>query len=152
MFTAEQRHQLILSHLAVADKIACHQHRRLPVSVYLEDIKSAAYFGLVDAASRYDGKIPFKIFVSFRINGEIKDYLRGLGWGTRTNRWQGQSWDESYDYASEPETEINDSFDMLITGLSEQAQKIVRMYFVEDLTMKDIARKVGSSQNGYFRF
>jgi RNA polymerase sigma factor (sigma-70 family) len=151
MFTAEQRQQLVISHLGFADQIACKQHRKLPASVYLEDVKSAAYCGLVDAVSRYRGNIPFKIFASYRINGEIKDYLRSLGWGTRNTRWQGQSWDETYDYASESEPVINDSFEMLIAGLSKSAKKVVWLYYVEDLTMKEIGKKIRLSQTRVFQ-
>jgi RNA polymerase sigma factor (sigma-70 family) len=151
MFTSEQRNQLVVNHIQFAEKIASRQHRRLPFSVYLEDVKSAAYLGLVDAASRYKGNIPFEIFASFRINGEIKDYLRSLGWGTRNNRWQSHAWEETYDYASEPEEGVNDSFEMVTGRLGKQGQNVLRMYFVEDLTMKEIAERVNLSQTRVFQ-
>jgi DNA-directed RNA polymerase specialized sigma subunit len=85
MLTIEERNNLIIKNMSLADKISCNQFRRIPC-VQLDEIKAAAYMGLVDAAIKWDGEKPFDVYAPFRIYGGIKDYLRSLLWGSRKNR------------------------------------------------------------------
>ena len=74
------RDQLIVNNLNWAEQIAVNQTRRLPRCVQVDDIKSAAYFGLVDAATKYKREygVPFTAYAARRVIGSITDYLREL--------------------------------------------------------------------------
>ncbi len=71
---------LVLDHISFAEKIANNWFKKTPPQVQFDELKSAAYMGLCDAATRHDFKRDFKAFAAFRIVGEIKDYLRSLRW------------------------------------------------------------------------
>ena len=81
------RDSLVLNNLNWADQIAVNQTKRLPRFIQLDEIKSAAYLGLVEAATRYrkETGVPFTAFASVRVIGSITDYLRELG------RWKYES-------------------------------------------------------------
>lgn len=68
--------ELVLDSLDFAKSLAIQAKFKLPKFVNLDELISAAYFGLVDAANKYNGSVPFKNYAYVRINGEIKDYLR----------------------------------------------------------------------------
>ena len=84
MLTEETRNDLVIKNLSCADKIAYYKSKRVPRSVHLDELKSAAYMGLFDAACKYDGSCPFMGYAISRINGEIKDYLRSLSLSGRS--------------------------------------------------------------------
>lgn len=69
-----------------ADNTALHYFKKTPRSVNYDELKSAAYMGLVKAASKYDGENDFAPYAFCRMSGEIKDYLRSLAWGGRAKR------------------------------------------------------------------
>lgn len=69
--------QLILDNMIFAESVAKSQIKKT-FSVQFDELKSAAYMGLVDAAHKYDGRIPFQAYAYIRIIGEINDYLRSL--------------------------------------------------------------------------
>lgn len=143
--TIEDRNALIEDHMDLAERIAKNQYKRMSVrSVQLDELKSAAYMGLVDAATKYQGG-QFDTFASYRIYGEIKDYLRSLCWGTRSNRLNRFTLDEEYDTPVNS-AETTDSVDVLVEGLTERSRDVVLMYYVEDYTLSDIASRLGVSQ------
>lgn len=80
------KHDLIVSHIYLADKMAKSKKRKLH-HISLEELQSAAYFGLVQAANKYnqENNDCFAAFAVWRIAGAIKDYLRELSWGTRNH-------------------------------------------------------------------
>lgn len=135
--------KLVLQYISFADKIAKSQFRKMPPQVQFDELKSAAYMGLVDAASRYvEGN--FENFARFRIIGEIKDYLRSLKWDRNTNKLA--SIPEGYDIAvSDPESfdEILDDFTR--NRISPLSKRILKMYYGEGLTISNIAEKVNLS-------
>jgi len=137
--------ELILNHLHLAEKIAKSQYRKTPPQVQYDELQSAAYMGLVDAANRYDGKRDFGKYASFRIIGEIKDYLRSLKWDRNTN--QLCSIPENFDIAGETESE---NFDDILDGFAEKrisllGKRILRMYYGERLSISVIAEKLNLS-------
>ena len=69
---------LVENNINFADKIACQKKKTLPKYIDLDELKSAAYMGLVKAARRYDADFgaTFTTFAYYRISGEIEDYLR----------------------------------------------------------------------------
>lgn len=140
MLTKEQQ-SLVLKHISFAEKIAKFQVKKTPPQVQYDELKSAAYMGLVDAATRYDGKSDFEKFASFRIIGEIKDYLRSLKWDRNTNTVA--SIPEGYDVVAEAEPE---SFDDILdefakNRISPLAKTVLRDYYGERLSISQIAAK-----------
>ncbi len=136
---------LVLAHLPFADSLAKSKFRNTPPQVSLDDLKSAAYMGLVDAAGRYDWKSDFKNFARWRILGEMQDYLRSLRWDCHNIKVESIS--DNFDLAEEREPE---SFDELLDDLSKNrlsplAKRILRMYYGERLTISEIAEKVNLS-------
>lgn len=135
--------KLICDHLSFADRLACSQFKKTPFCVQLDELKSAAYMGLVCAAKKYDGKQPFEIYASFRIYGEMKDYLRSLSWGPRGKNVKTEVVDDnSFSFYDDTFEEF---FEDVTKSLSALARKIVRLYYVEELTIKEIAVEVDLS-------
>ena len=137
--------KLVLDHLSYADSLAKHKFKATPPQVQLDDLQSAAYMGLVDAAGRYDWKSDFKKFARWRIIGEMQDYLRSLCWDCHNTKVESMS--DDFDLAQEKEPE---SFDEILDGLaknrlSQLAKNILRMYYGERLTIAAIAEKVNLS-------
>ena len=152
MLTLTERNDLIVSHMSFADRLASVQFKKTPACVQWDELRSAAYMGLVDAAAKYDGSKPFNVYASFRIFGEIKDYLRTLYWGGRGQDVKVSSWDDTYDNAAEPEPEnFDEFFDGIAKNLSPLAKRILRMYYAEDLTIKEVAAEVGLSPTRVFQ-
>jgi len=77
---------LILNHMFLAQKIAKSKKKKISCVSY-EELESAAYLGLVEAANLYDSKENdcFAAYAVFRIIGAVQDYLRELSWGSRAN-------------------------------------------------------------------
>ena len=84
--TEELKKQLILSNLEFANRVALSKKRFLS-HIHYEDLQSAAYFGLVQAANKYDFKKNdcFQALAFCRIKGAVQDYLREINWGSRRN-------------------------------------------------------------------
>lgn len=88
---------LINGHLGLARAIAVQIWQTAPYILDVEEMKSLAYLGLVDAADRWEkyclknGHDPnavefFKVYASRRVNGTVRDSIRADDWATRTLR------------------------------------------------------------------
>lgn len=88
---------LVESHLSVAESAAVKMYRRAPNALNLDDLKGAAYLGLVMAAQRWETYCDdnqydpgathyFKAYASRRCAGAILDSLRKLDWVPRSER------------------------------------------------------------------
>lgn len=89
---------MIEGNRALAISIALQVYNTAPHALELEELKAIAYFGLVDAASRYfeycerknydpaDWHKYFTKYASLRIRGAIYDRLRSNDWATRSLR------------------------------------------------------------------
>lgn len=68
----------------LAQQIAC----QLPSFIFLEDLMSAGFIGLLDALAKYDPQRAntFKTYAEFRIRGAMLDDLRRLDWVPRSVR------------------------------------------------------------------
>jgi RNA polymerase sigma factor FliA len=60
----------------------------IPKHVPRDDLRSAAYFALFQAATRFDEElgVPFEHYAARRIRGAVLDELRSWDWATRTTR------------------------------------------------------------------
>jgi len=83
----------------IANRIAS----RLPAHVEPDDLYSAGYLGLLDAAERFDPsrRVTFKSFAGHRINGAIMDHLRALDWVPRLTRAKGKALAAAQESASQ---------------------------------------------------
>src|SRR6056297_2728098 len=84
----DQRDALIKAHLDFVDFIVHRMRPQIPASISLDDLKSAAMYGLMDAASRFDPDkgVLFKTFAETRIRGAVLDELRKMDWFSRSMR------------------------------------------------------------------
>lgn len=84
----DNREQLIKAHLPLVGFLVNRMVTQVPAYLTRDDITSAAMFGLVDAANRFDNSrgILFKTFAEQRIRGAILDEARRLDRASRTLR------------------------------------------------------------------
>ena len=138
MLTKENQ-RLVVEFMSFADKIAANKFKKMPPQVQLDELKSAAYLGLCDAATRYDGIQDFRPLAAIRICGQINDYLRSL-----QRSVQATAIPEDYDLQSKiepiPFEEAID--DICKNKISPIAKKIFGMYYGQGLTQTEIAKKV----------
>ena len=144
MLTVNERNALVVNHMDYANKIATKQFARTPRCVQLDELKSAAYMGLVDAARKWDGDRPFEVYAAYRIFGEIKDYLRSLRW-SRSEEVKTTAIPEDYDIADREEEAPEFQFNEMLSQLPEKNGQILRLYYRDDYTIKEIATQVSLS-------
>lgn len=79
---------LILENMSLAEKIAKFKKKTTHSSVSYDELKSAAYFGLTEAANSFDPsyEVPFCLYAFRKIVWSIKNYLRELCWGKKTKK------------------------------------------------------------------
>ncbi len=105
----EERNRLVLDFVPLAESIAasrCKSYSYKNYEGYLdfEECKSIAYFGLVDAAARYDeGKGVFWKYATPRIHGAITDHQRACGFGSKGSNSRGCTSFESLQAMEEDE-------------------------------------------------
>jgi len=84
----DQRDELIRDHLDFADFVVYRMRPQIPATVSMDELKSAAMHGLMEAASRFDPArgVMFKTYAETRIRGAVRDELRKMDWFSRTMR------------------------------------------------------------------
>ncbi|RTK97726.1 MAG: sigma-70 family RNA polymerase sigma factor [Neisseriaceae bacterium] len=134
----DTKKELIISHIYLADKIAKIKKKNLSYVSY-EELQSAAYFGLTQAANKYNPDLndSFSAFAFYRISGAIKDYLRELSWGTKSNYIKISSLVE---IPSCKMSKNNDFFHILINNLTEIQKKVITLYYIEDFKISTIGK------------
>lgn len=144
----EYKKQLVVKYMKMAEGIAFKKKKGLPNRVDIEDLKSAAYFGLVDAAEKFnENKGNFQTYAYYRINGMIIDYLRELGWGKYKNRESAMSLDTNSDDEFSIKNTLkakcsvlsDEFFTEISKGLSDKATYILKLHYLEGRSFKDIA-------------
>lgn len=149
---------LVEQYIPLANKLAYQKKRSLPNFVDVEELKSAAYMGLCEAASRYnpDFGVAFSTFAYPRVFGAIHDYLREMGWGKRSEPIQVLSLDSSTSDDKEStlggtieakaEHDSDEFFEVIALSLDEQADKVLRSYFIDEHSMKEVGEQFGVSE------
>lgn len=135
--------KLITEHLNDAQILAKYKKRTIKFVDY-EDLESAAYLGLVKAASRYEEGKPFKPFAASWIIGEIKDCVRKMGWRDRNNFINVVPLEDNYTYQND-----NDSKEIvehLMSIISKPARTMFDWYFRDEKTLKEIGQLLGVSE------
>lgn len=77
--TDVERDSLIRDYIPLANKLAAERKKSVSKSIDLEDLRSAALYGLVKAAHKFNPalSVSFGFYAKVRIIGEIKDFIRG---------------------------------------------------------------------------
>lgn len=131
--------KLITDNLSLAEKIAKSRKKKL-YNISYDELKSAAYFGLVQAANSYDPKQNdcFQAYAIFRIVGAIQDYLRELSYGSRSKRLKREELqDQTFEIFH-----FEISFDEIITPLPLVNKTILKLYYQDGTKIKDIAKQL----------
>lgn len=86
--TTHEQDTLILETLPVVGYCVSELIRKVPAHVQREDLASAGYLALTQAARTYDPSrgVPFNRYASTRIRGAILDELRSMDWASRKAR------------------------------------------------------------------
>jgi len=136
-----ERDTLILDYLPLANKLAWEKKKKVPPCVDIDELKSAAYMGLVKAANRFrsECKVPFSTYARFRICGEILDYLRELMWDRKAKI---RTLEHEilgilcYNYENSNTEEF---FEKVTKFLNAIGRRVVMLYYVDNRTLKEIA-------------
>jgi RNA polymerase sigma factor (sigma-70 family) len=148
--------KLVVDFMPLANKLACQKKKNLPKFVDLEDLKSAAYLGLVEAANRFnpDLGIKFSTFAYLRILGSICDYLREYyKINKNINIFSLNTATDEQDFSfadiipAKTEHKIEETLEFFTLGLDQQAKKIIQYYFIDGYTMKETGDKLGLSES-----
>lgn len=136
------KHELVLDYMPLAEKIARDANLRTPPNVSEDDLKSVAYMGLVDAARRFDPeKGSFGGYARTRITGEIKDHLKKVIEQDRICLSEERS-ERDHD-----PVQTRDFFEFVSTKLSDTEGDVLRMYYIEEKTLKEIGAVRGVSES-----
>lgn len=145
--TTIERNDLIVNHMSYAERLASIQFRKVPRSIQWDELKSAAYMGLVDAANKYDGEQNFVGYSRWRIIGEMQDYLKSRPLFGRSKSCKIQFFEEDYDSVAEPEPDSFDEFfEDLTSELKSTTKQVLYFYYAEDFTLRQIAERMDISQ------
>lgn len=82
------RDTAIAENISLVEKVARRVAARLPPNVQLDDLKSAGFIGLLDAADKFSDEkgTPFRVYAEIRIRGAMMDELRAQDWVPRSVR------------------------------------------------------------------
>jgi RNA polymerase sigma factor (sigma-70 family) len=155
------RDELITAHMGLADRIAARKKRQVPPTVQYEELQSAAYMGLVEAATKYQKDFEtgasFETYAYQRIDGAVKDYLRERRWGGRTHHREVASLDaRSPDGGLLADTVADhrtghggegDVFERAAAPLGGTARDAMKLYYVGGLTMKEVGNRLGVTES-----
>ncbi|TQL01646.1 sigma-70 family RNA polymerase sigma factor [Cellulomonas sp. SLBN-39] len=88
---------LALAHMALVGYNVTEMLHRVPPSVSRDELASAGYLALVQAARAYDPStnVPFARYASLRIKGALLDELRSMDWASRGTRRRGRELDQA---------------------------------------------------------
>jgi RNA polymerase sigma factor (sigma-70 family) len=144
-----KRDALVVEHLKLVSPIARHIVASLPRSFELDDLISAGYVGLIDAAAKFDPKrgIPFGAYARTRIRGEIFSSIRRHEWENATMPPLEEWHKEIADPASEPEAiiqtrQLRKLLESAIGMLSPQEETTIKTKYFQNSDLNGAARKL----------
>ena len=146
-FTTTERHALVMDHVSLAEKIAKSRKKKL-TQVSYDELRSAAYLGLVEAAAHYNPQENdcFPAYAVWRIIGAVRDYLRELSWGPRSNPVKMTEVFEEHIF----DQQIVDRagfFEDVIRQLPTVNKTVLKLYYQEGVKIKEIADDLGVHQS-----
>lgn len=122
---------IIIDNLTFARKLARKSQKKYNF-VSFDELQSAAYMGLVQAANSYNPEknMSFQFFAMKRIFGSIKDYIKELCFFKNSKRV-----DLKDDIVTESKEESSDFFNIIGNCLNKSEKQVVyRYYFIGDNT------------------
>lgn len=130
-------------YIPLAESMACRRSRNLPSDVTFDDVKSAAYFALAEAAHRYDPErgVSFPTYARLRMSGEITDLFR--------KRSKNSSDPPDVEApTSHDMVESRDFFDFVESEIGREDAEMVRGYYLYGRSLKEVGsdRGVGESR------
>lgn len=133
--------QLVLDHIPLALKMARRRSLSAPPNVSLDDLRSAAYMGLVDAACRFDPSrgFAFATYARLRIDGEMTDHMRSSLFGSETRPIM-----DGEDFPCPPEPDIPP---VDLSCLDDREVRIVRLHYFDNRTLKEIGFSEGVGES-----
>jgi RNA polymerase sigma factor for flagellar operon FliA len=134
--------ELAERYMPLAESMAHRRGYSLPRGLTLDDIKSAAYYALVEAASRYEPErgVSFPTYAKLRISGEITDCFRRVS--TRPNPEPEREFENPFGHV-----DTKDFFEFACSELCEEDGKMVRMYYVDGRSLKEVGALRGVSES-----
>lgn len=136
---------LITENLQFARNVARQKHGKHPFASY-DEIEAAAYYGLVEAARKYDPALndTFEGYAYPRIVGAIGDYFRELRWGTRSNPVDREEINEEELVSRDDRPEdCEEFFNRVTVNLTKTNKVVMRLYYVEEKKIREIADEMG---------
>lgn len=135
----KQREALVVQHMPLVRFVARQVRQHVPQHVELDDMISAGFLGLVDAALKFDPskQVQFKSYAHFRIRGAIIDSLRTLDWSPRELRRKGRQMAEAI-------RELSTKLGRTPTGDEVADQMGLQLCELQELTGELKALEVGS--------
>jgi len=158
MQTTENR---ILENMPLANMLAYKRWLTTPNSVTLDELKSAAYLGLVEAADSYDfkRKTLFSTYAGLKIYCAMQDCLRELAWGSAERPIRYLSLDAPVmcddedevlsmaDTVKAKETQFYELFCKVTRILDPIGSEVFLMYYNDGLTLEEVASHVNKSKS-----
>lgn len=163
----KEKEKLVLNHIYLADKIAVQMFSKLKNKYSLDELKSSAYLGLIDAAEKYEvnNNKPFENFARKRIKGSILDEVKD---DKRYNVKRGVPHEQPIQSLNAPIKEDDNSIqfidlvqekedyldnlllkneiEKILLCLDHREKEIVTMHYFRNLSQKEIAAFVGLKQ------
>lgn len=136
--------KLVVDYIPLANSIAVKKKKHLPKHISLDELKSAAYLGLLNASIKYDSSLgSFYNYACIRINGSIKDHLKSLLHNGINNS------EQKLDvfFLEKNKIDTNDFFDFVSSKINPSEYNIIKMYYIESKTMKEIGDIEGISES-----
>lgn len=133
--------QLVLDYIPLALKMARRRSLSAPAHISFDDLKSAAYMGLVDAANRFDPSrgFAFSSYARLRIDGEMTDHMRSSFLGSEI-RLLTQGEDFPGPFGPEP-PQVD------LSCLDSREARIVRLHYFDNRTLKEIGVSEGVGES-----
>jgi len=133
--------RLVLDHIPLALKMARRRSSYAPPNVSFDDLRSAAYMGLVDAANRVDPSrgFAFASYARLRMEGEMTDYMRSAFSGSDTRPIM-----EGEDF---PDSLLPEPPHIDLSCLDSREARIVRLHYFDNRTLKDIGISEGVGES-----
>lgn len=146
--TTEQICELVEKHIGLANKLAANKKKLMPAYVSYDELQSAAFLGLTEAANRFDPDMGF-CFTTYaypRIWGAINDYLRELGVINVSLEISNEDDLCLKDTLISRENNTEQILEFVQEALGEQAGDMIRLYYVDQYSMREIGEQYNISE------
>ena len=144
----DAQRKLVEAHIGFITAMSCRVARKFPAHVEYENVISYGYFGLIDAAKRFDPSLgwEFTTFAGPRITGAVYDELRKLNWLPRSIQDQNAAYDRACSELSATGGDI--TIESLAATLFTTIDKAMAMQRLPRQTITSLDESVGTQDDG----